>query len=353
MPLDSLTISILLAAAVLVAIGVAAMRRVPEGHVYTVERFGRFVRVLRPGLRWLLPLAERIGCRQDLRERHLRLPRMALLTRDRIEVQVDAVCFFQVTDAAKASYEVHNLEQALATLITSTLRNRTGQQDLDTLLAGRARIGGELMAACEGAVAAWGVQLNRVELDALELPAALVEAVALERTTELERRSAVLAAEGERRTARLKAETEREAQLMTAETRTRVATLESEARERSAQAEARASLMLSRAVAEGSPLALNYLIAQQYVSALKSLAESDNGRFVVLPLENGGLSMTLDGIRALAESAFGPEEEPAAPARADDDEDKAPRQGVPEREVDAPGSVRPFQPPPDVDQRIG
>lgn len=353
MSVDSLTLAMLLAAGVLVAIAAAAMRRVPESHVYTVERFGRFVRLLRPGLRWLWPLAERIGCRQDLRERQLRLPHMALLTQDRIALDADAVCFFQVTDPAKASYEVHDLEQALTTLLASALRRRVGQQDLEALLAGRTRVGGELMAACAGSVASWGVQLNRVELDAIELPAALVEAVALERTTELERRSAVLAAEGERRTARLKAEAERDTQIMAAETRTRVATLEAEARERSTQAEARASLMLSRAVAEGSPLALNYLIAQQYVAALKSLAESDNGRFVVLPLESGGLSMSLDGIRALAESAFGPPDEPTAGAREGDDDGEPRRAGTAtERRAEGPGSVRPFQPP-DVEQRIG
>lgn len=331
-----------------------SIRRVPEGFAYTVERFGRYVRTLEPGLRWVLPFAERIGARQDLRERRTSVLLSDLLTRDRISVGAEVACFFQVVDPARASYEVQQLEEGLSALLGVTLRNQAAAHELDALLVARSRLGGELLAACESSAASWGVHLARVEIDALTLPDALLTAVVTERSTELERRTAVLAAEGERRALRLKAEAERDAKLMAAETAARVSTLNAEARERGAEAEARATLMLSRAVTEGSPQALNYLIAQQYVDALKSLAGSDNARLVVLPMENGGLSGSLDGIRALADTAFETAaDRPAAAHVAGREDGEVPAE--PEAQAtarDTRAAPRPFQPP-NVDGRIG
>ncbi len=353
MPLENSIILTAVGVGLLLVLLLASMRRVPEGFAYTVERFGRYVRTIRPGLRWLLPLAERIGARQDLRERRVNVALANLLSRDRISINVDLACFFQVVDPARASYEVEQLEDGITALLGVTLRNQVAAHDLDALLAARSRLGAELLAACDSAAASWGVHLTRVELDTLKLPDALLAAVAAERSTELERRTTVLAAEGERRALRLKAEAGRDAEIMAAETAARVATLNAEARERSAEAEARATLMLSRAVAEGSPQALNYLIAQQYVDALKSLATSDNGRFVVLPMENGGLSASLDGIRALAASAFDRPAEPPSkgPGRAANEASGAEPRADSEN-PDTRAALRPFQPP-DVDGRIG
>lgn len=332
---------IVLAAGIVLVLLLASWRRVPEGFAYTVERFGRYVRTLQPGLRWVLPLAERIGARQDLRERHSELRVADLLTRDRIGLRMQLTCFHQVVDPARASYEVEDLDQALAALLGVTLRNQIAAQDLDALLVARSRLGAELLATCESTAASWGLHLTRVELGSIELPESLLAAVAEERSTELERRAAVLAAEGERRAQRLRAEAQRDAEVMAAEAEARATTLRAEARERSAEAEARATLMLSRAVAEGSPQALNYLIAQQYVEALKTLAASDNGRFVVLPLEGGGLSASLDGIRTLAASAF------------DASEPERSRQArSPAGSEDGQAPVRPFKPP-EVDERAG
>lgn len=351
--MENLTILIAAGAGLLVVLLLVSMRRVPEGFAYTVERFGRYARTLKPGLRWVWPLAERIGARQDLRERRTHVGLADLLTRDRISIHADVACFFQVVDPARASYEVEQLEEGLTALLGVTLRNQVAGHDLDTLLAARSRLGSELLAACESTTASWGIHLTRVELDTLKLPDALLSAVAAERSTEIERRTTVLAAEGERRALRLKAETERDAAIMAAETAARVSTLNAEARERSAEAEARASLMLSRAVAEGSPQALNYLIAQQYVDALKTLAASDNGRFVILPMENGGLSTSLDGIRALAASAFERPDRQASDQDATGDTEAAGAgANAQTAKRDARAAVRPFQPP-DVDGRIG
>lgn len=352
--MENVVILIAAGAGVLLGLLFASLRRVPEGFAYTVERFGRFVRILKPGLCWVLPLAERIGARQDLRERRTTVAVADLLTRDRISIKADVTCFFQVVDPARASYEVEQLDDGLAGLLGVTLRNQVAVHDLDALLATRARLGAELLAACESMAASWGLHLTRVELDTLSLPDALLAAVAAERTTELERRTAVLAAEGERRALRLKSEADRDAEIMAAETFARVSTLNAEARERSAEAEARATLMLSRAVAEGSPQALNYLIAQQYVDALKTLAGSDNGRFVVLPMENGGLSMSLDGIRALAASAFEPSAHSSPSDRPGGAATKATGAETPSEPTsrDSRAALRPFQPP-DVDGRIG
>ena len=338
--------SLLIALGFVLLVGLAlSLRRVPQGQAWTVERFGRYTRTLAPGLGWVLPVAERIRDRHDLRERSVVVPPQEILTQDRIRVMVGAVCFCQIVDPARASYEVQDSDMALRELLAAAVRNQLSDFDLDALLGRRSRLGAALLEAIEESAGAWGLHLIRVELRDLSPPEDLMAAITGERTKELERRAAVLTAEGERRARRLRAETERDGTMMEAETRARVATLDAESRERRAEAEARASLMLSRALEQGSPKALDYLIAQQYVDALKTLAASDNGRFVVLPLENGHVTASLEGIHDLAATAWS-----VWPQR-DVSPGEPERQAEPEP-VTPPAAVHPFQPP-DVDGRTG
>jgi regulator of protease activity HflC (stomatin/prohibitin superfamily) len=283
---------------------ILSVRRVPQGFEYTVERFGRFRRVLRPGLQFLLPFADRIGARQEMRERHLVLAAGEMLTLDQVPVRVEATAFWQVQDAARASYEVEHLETSLKALLTVSLRTLVGEQGLDALLGSRSALNAALLAAADDAAGVWGVRLTRTEVGELSPPAALVEAAERERAVAVHARADHAAAEAAARARRLAAEAEREAQKLEAEARADAARVDAEAGERVAEGDARATLMLSKAVLEGDPRALNYLLARRYVDALKTLAESDNGRFVVLPLENGGIAASLTGIRELAEETF-------------------------------------------------
>lgn len=307
-----------IATAVVLALVVLSVRRVPQGFEFCLERFGRFRRILAPGAHLVLPLADRIGARQDMRERSIELPRTEMLGRDRVPLEVDAVAFFQVVDAARASYEVEDLIASLRALLAVSLRTLVGERSLDELLAGRPALNAALLAAVDDAAAVWGVRITRTEVGALRPPAALVESVQAELEADLVRRTRIREAEGERRVRQLRSDSEREAELAGARTRSEVAALDAESAERVAEGDARATLMLSRALEQGSVHALNYLLARRYVDALKTLGESDNGRFVILPLENGGVSASLTGIRELAEATF-PEgldpapDEPAPP----------------------------------------
>ena len=298
-----------------------SVRRVPQGFEYTVERFGRFRRVLRPGLHFLLPFMDRIGARQEMRERHLLLEAGEMLTLDQVPVRVDATAFWQVQDAARASYEVEDLETSLRALLTVSLRTLVGERDLDTLLGSRPALNAALLTAADDAAGVWGVRLTRTEIGELAPPAALVEAAERERAVAVHARADRAAAEAAAEGRRFAAEAERDAQRVEAEARAEAARVDAEAGERVAEGDARATLMLSRAVVEGDARALNYLLARRYVDALKTLAESDNGRFVVLPLENGGIAASLTGIRELAEETFadlgGSAEGEGAPAAAE------------------------------------
>mgnify|MGYP005858452207 CR=1 FL=1 len=307
-----LRIALGIAAAVALVVGALAVQRVPQGFEFCLERFGRFRRTLAPGAHLVLPLADRVGARQDMRERSMELPRVEMLGRDRVPVEVDAVAFFQVVDAARASYEVEDLNASLRSLLAVSLRTLVGERSLDELLAERSALNAGLLAAVDDAAAVWGVRITRTEVGELRPPAALVEAVQAELEADLVRRTRVREAEGERTAQQLRSDSEREAELGMARTRSEVAALDAESAERVAEGDARATLMLSRALEQGSVHALNYLLARRYVEALKSLGESDNGRFVILPLENGGVSASLTGIRELAEATFPEGPDPVA-----------------------------------------
>lgn len=360
-------------AAAAVALGVAlvlaalSLRRVPQGFEYCLERAGRFRRVLRPGLHMVLPLVDRVGARQDMRERTLTLERSTMLTRDRVSVQVDATAFFQVVDAARASYEVESLDVSLRALLAVSLRTLVGERTLEEVITGRGGLNAALLAAADDSAGVWGVRLTRTEVGELEPPAELVESVRAGLKAELDRRTRITEAQGENRARLLRAESERDADLMAARARAEVAKLDAESSERSAEGDARATLMLSRAVEQGSVHALNYLLARQYVDALRTLAESDNGRFVILPLENGGVAASLTGIRELAEATF-PEAEDlfaeprtsAAPAEPTHEAPTGTPTGTPTgaaaAEPSAPaGAAVPFPPqvPPQADGRPG
>jgi len=319
----------LIAAAVLVfLVIVAAVKTVPQGMHYTVERFGRYTRTLRPGLRALVPLVERIGRRQDVREQSLAVNIPEVLPAARVPLRASLRCFYQVIDTARAAYEVANVREALPELLASSLGTLIADLDLDVALGERSGLNQRLLEVTDDSSAAWGVRVTRLEVESLRPPEGLLEAVAEEMRAERRRRSAVAEADGERRAAVLRAEGRKESTLMEAEARRDAGELEGEARDREAEADARALLMISEALAEGSVHALNYLAARDYVDAVRSLARSDRVQVVVLPLESAGLPGNLAGVTRLAEAALhagssrtdGGDEPPAATAAEDLDE---------------------------------
>ncbi|MHA3976175.1 SPFH domain-containing protein [Halovulum sp. GXIMD14794] len=279
------------------------VKSVPQGEEWTVERFGRYTRTLRPGLRFLVPLMDRVGAKINMMETVLDIESQEVITRDNAMVRADAVAFYQVIDAAKAAYEVRNLERALSNLSQTNIRAVIGAMDLDESLSNRDIINSKLLTVIDQASNPWGVKVTRVEIKDLAPPKDITEAMGRQMKAERDRRAEILTAEGEKQSAILKAEGLRESQIREAEGRREAAFLDAEARERAAEAEAKATRMVSEAIAAGDVQAVNYFVAQKYTEALRDVAASPNSKTVMVPLEASSLLGSIQGIRDLAEAA--------------------------------------------------
>jgi regulator of protease activity HflC (stomatin/prohibitin superfamily) len=287
---------------VTIALGV---RTIPQGYSYTVERFGRYSRSLGPGLGLIVPYVERIGHKVNMMEQVLDVPSQEAFTRDNAGVRIDAVAFYQVLEAARASYEVSDLEQALLTLTMTNIRTVVGSMALDDLLSHRDEINERLLRVMDAAASPWGAKVTRVEIKDIVPPADLAGAMARQMKAEREKRAAVLEAEGLRQAAILRAEGEKQAQILAAEGRGEAAFRDAEARERSAEAEAKATTMVSQAISSGDLAAANFLVAEKYVDAFRAFATAPNQKVVIVPTELGGLAATLGGLGELTRSVFG------------------------------------------------
>ena len=284
---------------------------VHQGFRYTVEHFGRFVRVAEPGFNFLFPFFYRVGRKINMMEQVLDIPGQEIITKDNAMVAVDGVVFFQVLDAAKAAYEVSDLYTAILALSTTNLRTVMGSMDLDETLSKRDEINARLLAVVDHATESWGVKITRVELKDIRPPADIVNAMTRQMKAEREKRASILEAEGARASEILRAEGEKQAQILSAEGMKEAAFREAEARERSAEAEAAATKSVSDAIKGGNNQAINYFIAQKYVEALGKFATSPNAKTILFPVEATQLIGTLGGIGELARSvmadAQGPE----------------------------------------------
>ena len=281
------------------------MRTVPQGFEWTVEQFGKYTRTLSPGFHILIPVVQAVGRKINMMEQVLEIPSQDVITKDNAVVRVDGVVFFQVLDAAKAAYEVSNLEQATIALVMTNIRTAIGSMDLDESLSKRDEINAKLLRVVDDATHPWGIKVNRIELKDIQPPRDLVESMARQMKAERDKRAAVLEAEGARQSEVLRAEGEKQAAILEAEGRREAAYREAEARERLAEAEAKATLMVSEAIAKGDVNALNYFIATKYVEAFKAVATSPNQKILMMPVEATGILSSLAGIAELARSAGG------------------------------------------------
>ncbi|MCW2245751.1 regulator of protease activity HflC (stomatin/prohibitin superfamily) [Azospirillum fermentarium] len=294
-------IALLLFAVVLVVKGV---KTVPQGQEWTVERFGRYTHTLPPGLHLVIPVIDSIGARQNMMETVLDVPSQEVITKDNAMVTVDGVVFYQVVDAARASYEVQNLQQAILNLTMTNVRTVMGSMDLDELLSQRDKINVQLLTVVDEATTPWGVKVTRIEIRDIQPPRDLVDSMARQMKAERDRRAAILEAEGLRQAAILRAEGEKQAAILQAEGRREAAFRDAEAREREAAAEAEATRLVSEAIQNGGVQAINYFVAQRYVESLTQLASAPNQKVLFLPLEAAGVIGAIGGVAEIAREAF-------------------------------------------------
>jgi regulator of protease activity HflC (stomatin/prohibitin superfamily) len=311
---------------VLVALGLVALVKslkiIGQAEVMVIERLGRFHRVARSGLNILIPFVERpksidvryfeaditglkrissgSTSRIDLREQVLNFPSQPVITKDNVTIDIDAVLYYRVADPQKATYSIQNLPYALETLTRTTLRNIVGDMELDSTLASRDVINRRMREVIEDASIGWGVDVTRVELQAIEPPRDIQQSMELQMRAERERRAAVTTAEAGKRAAILEAEGVRESQIRRAEGEKEASVLRAqglaEARLAMANAEAETLKRLSESLPESQ--AAMYLLGMKYLEALPRLTEG-KGSTIFLPAEASGVMGALGGLREL------------------------------------------------------
>jgi regulator of protease activity HflC (stomatin/prohibitin superfamily) len=280
----------------------SAIKVVPQGREFTVERFGRYMRTLKPGIAFLTPFVDRVGRRLSMMETVLEVPRQEVITKDNAIVTCDAVVFTQVMEASKAAYAVENSNQAIINLSQTNLRTVVGSMDLDEVLSQRDAINARLLSVIDAATHPWGIKVTRMEIKDLSPPADLTQAMARQMKAERERRALILEAEGEKQGAILRAEGAKQGAILEAEGRRDAAFRDAEARERAAEAEAKATELVSEAIAKGDVQAVNYFIAQKYIEAFGKLAESPQQRTVIIPAELAGMASLVEGLKSLTDA---------------------------------------------------
>ena len=314
--------------ALLLGVIVRSVKIIGQAEVIVVERLGRFHRVARSGLNLLIPFIERprhldvrysetdvSGMRRitsastariDLREQVLNFPSQPVITKDNVTIDIDAVLYYRIADPQKATYTVQNLPYALETLTKTTLRQIVGEMELDSTLASREMINKRMREVIEEASIGWGVDVTRVELQAIEPPTDIQQAMELQMRAERERRAAVTNAEAGKRAAILEAEGVREAQVRRAEGEREAAILraqgQAEARLTTAQAEAEALQRIAASLPEGQ--AAMYLLGQKYLESLPALTQG-KGSTVFLPVEAAGVMGALGGLREMLRAGGG------------------------------------------------
>ncbi len=288
---------------------------IPQSETKIVERLGRYYATLKPGINIIIPFVDRAKeivtmsngrylytSRIDLREQVFDFARQNVITKDNIQMEINALLYFQIVDPFKAVYEINNLPNAIEKLTQTTLRNIIGEMELDQTLTSRDTINTKLRAVLDDATNKWGIKVNRVELQDIIPPASVLQAMEKQMQAERDKRATILNSEGTKQAQILQSEGEKQAKINRAEAEKQQAILlaegEAQARIRKAEAEAQAIDRITEAVGKSSNPA-NYLLAQNYIKMMQELAAGDKTKTVFMPYEATNLMGSLGGIKEL------------------------------------------------------
>lgn len=288
------------------------IRIVRQAETMVIERLGRYHKTLNSGMNIIIPIFDKprpiewkytlegpnkttiirkiLTPRIDLRETVYDFPRQNVITRDNVVLEINALLYFQVTDPVKAVYEIASLPDAIEKLTQTTLRNVIGELDLDETLSSRDTINAKLRAILDEATDKWGVKVNRVELQDINPPMEIKEAMEKQMRAERDKRAAILTAEGDKRAKILEAEGFKESQINRAEG-------EKKAKILIAEGEAEAINRITEAIAQSGGDPTTYLIAIKYIEALKDMAMGKDTKVVYMPYEASGVLSSIGGIK--------------------------------------------------------
>ena len=288
---------------------------ISQSETRIIERLGRYHATLQPGVNLIIPFMDRaktiVAMKNgrytytntiDLREQVYDFDRQNVITKDNIQMQINALLYFQIVDPFKAVYEINNLPNAIEKLTQTTLRNIIGEMELDQTLTSRDTINTKLRAVLDDATNTWGIKVNRVELQDITPPESVLQAMEKQMQAERNKRATILTSEGEKQAAILKSEGEKASTINRAEADKQqqilIAEGQAQARIRKAEAEAVAIDKITQAVGQSTNPA-NYLIAQKYIQMLAELAKNNNQKTVYLPFEASSLLGSVGGIKEM------------------------------------------------------
>lgn len=322
------TVILLLLALLIVFIIVKGVRIVQQSEAMVIERLGKYRTTLTAGFNVIIPIFDKPREivfrftrdlpdgnkyvqfvkreRIDLRETVYDFPRQNVITKDNVMTEINALLYFQVMDPVKAMYEIENLPLAIEKLTQTTLRNVIGELDLDETLTSRDTINMKLRQILDEASNKWGVKVNRVELQDINPPRDIREAMEKQMRAERDRRAQIIDAEGSKRAAVLQAEGVQQAEITTAEGQKQAQILEAEgdaqSRIRRAQGEAEAIRLVTDAIKGSNADPTNYLIAMKYLETLKEMTSGQNNKVIYMPYEATGVLSSVGGIKEMLEA---------------------------------------------------
>jgi regulator of protease activity HflC (stomatin/prohibitin superfamily) len=285
---------------------------VPQAQAKVIERLGRYSRTLSPGLALLVPFVDRVRATIDLREQVISFPPQPVITADNLQVGIDTVLYFQVTDPRLAVYGIANYITGMEQLTTTTLRNVVGGLNLEGALTGRDGINSQLREVLDGTTGPWGLRVARVEIKAIDPPASIQDSMEKQMRADRDKRAVILTAEGQRQSAITTAEGQKASAILSAEGKKQAAILEAEADRQSrilraegeraalflqAQGQAKSIETVFQAIHDGKPD--QGLLAYQYLQTLPKIAQGDANKMWIVPSE---FSKALEGLSRLGGS---------------------------------------------------